>query len=224
MRIINKQDHQIYFSYAGVSRRGVWLKPGQQSAELPPARLSNPAVQNGLKRGIISVLMSPTDKVAARGVVSDEVLELAIGEQLSNANFDLEADKKRDAAKAAAEAAKEKAAEEAEAAKDKAEEARAVAAKEAAEAEEAKAAAEKEAEEAEEAKAKAEKEAEEAEAAKQAAEDAEAEAGKAAAKSYSKMRKSELLSLCVDKGLAANAGMKVAQLRKMLELNDKTFK
>ena len=75
-----------------------------------------------------------------------------------------------------------------------------------------------------EAKAKAEKEAEEAEAAKQAAEDAEAEAGKAAAKSYSKMRKSELLSLCVDKGLAANAGMKVAQLRKMLELNDKTFK
>jgi len=228
MRIYNKQNHQVFFSFAGINRRGVWLGPDKRSPELPPARLSNPALQNALKRGLIGVLLSPADKVAARGVVPDAILELAVGTGPATGSFDIDREKKRLAAEDAKEAEAAKAAEDAEAAKDAAdaaaEEAKEAAANAAREKAEAKAA--KNAQEEAEATAKdaadvAGKEAAEAE---DAEEEAVAKATVAEkAKQYSKMKKSELLDLCLQRGLAANPGMPVVKLREMLSVNDKVF-
>ena len=75
MRIYNKTKTTAYFRYAGRGIRGVDLKPGQESPELPTSRLlADFRVQKDLRLNNIGVMVTPAEVVALKGGIPDDLL------------------------------------------------------------------------------------------------------------------------------------------------------
>jgi hypothetical protein len=77
MRIINKLPHSCFFPYAGSGRRGVELKAGQASPELPPGRATHVQLKSDLANNRIELSLSPKDRVMLRGHLPDALVDSA---------------------------------------------------------------------------------------------------------------------------------------------------
>ena len=74
MRIYNKTKTTAYFRYAGRGIRGVDLKPGQESPELPTDRLADFRVQKDLRLNNIGVMITSAEAVTLKGAVTEDLL------------------------------------------------------------------------------------------------------------------------------------------------------